>query len=288
MHDLLAGRAARQRHRPAETAAPAAHMAIGAAAHGADRNQRRAIHTLRPGNGGFGAWSHAARSTRKWTGASFARQAKDAVHRAQIAAPDPLAPAEGITHGYGRKRGAAKNEKRRFGVLVNADELAIGGGAGEGDKGPSLPFHPMRYRTAPAMPAHRLRQRAFRAEHAAPQTPDKDHAQENERPPDAPEDELGEKREIGPDMRGALRRRQKRRNDDQKCIGGDDNPLHGQDRPLMPHKPIARSGQKAIDAVCRGPYQAAFAIRSLVGADEKINHRTIIQSSERAVCFMAG
>ncbi len=140
----------------------------------------------------------------------------------------------------------------------------------------------MRYRTAPAVPAHSLRQRAFRAEHAAPETADKHHAQEHERPPDTPENELGEKREIGPDMGCALGRRQKCRNDNQKRVGGGDTPLHGQDRSLMPHEPIARCGQKAIGAVCRGPFQAAFAIRSLMGADEKINHGTLFQSSARA------
>ena len=277
VYDLLAGRAPCQCHRSTETAAPAAHMAIGRSAHGADRHQRCAVEPCR------------GRRLRRavpcvmvhpeMDGSELCQKAEHTIHRAQIAAPHPLIPAEGIAYGYRRERRAAQDQEHRFRILVDADELAVSRGAGKGGERPSLPFHPVRYRTATAMPAHRLRQRAFGAEHPAPETADKHHAQEHERPPDPPKYELGEEREIGPDVRGALRRRQKRRNNDEKRVGGDDNPLNGLDRPLAPHEPVAGGGQKAIDAAWRGVDRTAFVICSLAGAGEKINHGTITQSS---------
>ncbi len=105
------------------------------------------------------------------------------------------------------------------------------------------------------MPAHCLGETAFRTEQAAPGAADQNHAEENEGPPNAPEAELREKRQIAPDMRRATRQGQEGRNRDEKQIESDDRPLQALYERLMAFEPMTERGNRSINP--RGQRSAA-------------------------------
>src|SRR5262249_33090250 len=98
-----------------------------------------------------------------------------------------------------------------------------------------------------AVAAGDLGERAFGAEEAAPGAPDDHHAEQHERPPHAPEYELGEQGHVVEDARGTLGERQHRRQRDEHDIETDDGPLHDADAPLVARQPVAEQPRPPID-----------------------------------------
>src|ERR1700724_4572838 len=76
MHDFMIGRARRQADRVAKALATAAHVAVGTAAHGLDRDERRAIDRPHPGIAGLTRQGPGVLVTRKCTEASLASKPK--------------------------------------------------------------------------------------------------------------------------------------------------------------------------------------------------------------------
>ncbi|MNE29366.1 hypothetical protein D3C80_1228420 [compost metagenome] len=135
-------------------------------------------------------------------------QGKDAADRAQVAAPDPLAAGEQQPDDDGSDGRTAKNQQRRLGVIIDADQLAIDGGQDERQGWPATPAHPAWHAHAPAILAGPFAQRAFRAQHTAPEPAEQYDRQQHERPPEAPEQELGEQGQVVQHPRLAVGQRQ--------------------------------------------------------------------------------
>ncbi len=91
------------------------------------------------------------------------QQAEDAVGRTQVATPDAFAAPVEITDDECQHRGTTKDQQGRFGIFIDADQLAIDGDADEGHHRPARPLQPARHRTPLTMPAGPFGERAFRA-----------------------------------------------------------------------------------------------------------------------------
>src|SRR3984893_12247391 len=225
MHDFMIGRARRQADRVAKAVATAAHVTVRAAAHRLDRDERRAIDRPHPGVAGLTRQGPGILVDAEMHRGKLGQQAEDAVDRAEKAAPDQFVAAIKIADDDRAKSRSAENEQRRLWILIDADHLAVDLGQGKRNEGPAFPGDPARDRMTPAEPACRLGQRALRTEEPAPGAADQKHAEEDERPPDTPEGELREEREIVPDMREPSGQRQ-------ECGHGDKHKINENDRPL--------------------------------------------------------
>jgi hypothetical protein len=124
------------------------------------------------------------------------QQAEDAGDRAQVAAPDALALAIHPADADGGDGGTAEDQQRRLRVVIDADQLAIDRGEDEGHHRPAAPAHPFRDRAAAPVAAGEFGQRAFRAEHAAPDAAHEHDREDHEGPPDAPEQVLREQHQA--------------------------------------------------------------------------------------------
>jgi len=101
------------------------------------------------------------------------------------------------------------------------------------------PCHPARRSPAAPSAAGEFGHCALRAEQPAPHTTDQHGGDQHERPPHAPEHELGEAREIIPEEGGAARQRQQHWNAQKHRIDGHHAPLHDADGALVALQPVA-------------------------------------------------
>ncbi|MCY1443598.1 hypothetical protein D9M71_600240 [compost metagenome] len=166
-------------------------------------------------------------------GREAGEQGKDTADRAQVAAPDPLAAGEQQTDGDRRQCRAAENQQCRLGVVVDTDQLAVEGGQAERQGWPATPAHPAWHAHAPAILAGPFAQRAFRAQHTAPEPAEQYDRQQHERPPEAPEQELGEQGQVVQHPRLASGQRQQCRYYQQHGVEQHHRPLQGANYPGM-------------------------------------------------------
>jgi hypothetical protein len=277
--DFGVGRARRQLDGVAVAAAAAAGVALRGAGHVLDVEQRRAVDGgAAPGlavpGGAVDAEVH-RRDARE--------QGEDAGDRAEVAAPDALALAVEPADGDGGDRRAAEDEQRRLRVFVDADELAVERGEDEGEEGPAAPAQPFRDGVAAAVARGELGQRALRAEHAAPDAAHEHDGEDDEGPPDAPEEILGEQHQAlvplrrvgglvlrrqrravggagfavheggraevaGEQPRLRVRMRQEGGQHDEEGVEENDRPLHAEDQAAVRRHPVAEARQPRLAA----------------------------------------
>jgi hypothetical protein len=160
-----------------------------------------------------------------------------------VAAPDALAPAVDQAYGDGGHGGSAQHQQHRLGIFVDADQLAVYRGDDDGGERPAAPLQPARHREAQAVTAGEFGERAFRTKNAAPDPPQSERGDDHERPPDAPEHELGEQGEVVQHA-GVLRRHGKKgRHRHQGQVEHHHRPLHADDEAAVAPHGIAQALQ---------------------------------------------
>src|SRR5260363_56204 len=240
------------------SAAPRAHMTRRIALHMTQRHQRRAIHRNRPA-------SLFALRVRALPGAGgdfkvnrgqFCKQGKYAVHRTEIFTPNPFFPSVEISGRNGGNGRTAQNQQYRFGILIDADHLAVDRRDRKRDKRPAAPAHPARNGTATTVPAGEFRERAFRTQDAAP---------------DAPEYPLSKDSQMIPHMFGVARQRHKRWRGDEDGVEADDDPLHGANGGAMAAHPVPNPRQSLFQWLARRRF--ALAVLFILSS-----HSLLVQS----------
>ena len=173
-------------------------------------------------------------------------QGEHAADRAQVTAPDTFAAAVEKAHQHRRQGRAAENQQGRLGVVVDADQLAINSGEDKRQGRPAAPANPARGAAAQPAPADPFAQRAFGAQHPAPESAEQHDGQQHERPPEAPENKLGEQRQVVEHARLAGRQGQQRRQHQQQAIEGHHRPLHATNQPPVTTQGIAQVAEQGI------------------------------------------
>ncbi len=209
-------------------------------------------------------------------------QAEHAAHRAQVPAPDALTTAIEEANDHRGHRRAAKDQRGSAAIVINADQLAVDGGQHEGDGRPTAPANPLRGALVQPAPAGPFTERAFRAEHPAPEPAEEHHRQQHERPPQAPEQELGEHRDVVQHPRFGGRQRKHCWQQQQDQIEADYQPLDQADGGAVLTQQVADAHQPGGvgDHAVRASRRASGFGRSQAQTASQYSAMTITAASE--------